>query len=331
MLPMTEPQSGSPVRKLEPKAKPPGADVLERLPEAERFLLERCLTETAECVYNPVFELTDAEQTLMGPPPSERAAERHAANDDSSVDVFAVTADNMLEIDDERHIFLRLNYARHRVYEILRQSKSQRLTGEVARDLLKWQHAVMNIRNEIVRMNVPLVLAMVKRMKITGVDFADLISEGNLALLRAVDKFDCARGFKFSTYACRSILKSFARVAARTARYRGHFPVEFDPTLEKGDAADRRRATIEEDCVEELKSILGQNGARLSPVEQTVINARFSLDIDGTEIPTDYKTLEQVGEMIGVTKERVRQIQNKALLKLRAVFESDALVARPVH
>ena len=151
-----------------------------------------------------------------------------------------------------------------------------------------------------------------------------MISEGNFALLRSVDKFDCSRGFKFSTYACRAILKSFSRVALRTSRYRGRFPTEFDPSLEKSDYVDRKRDGVEADCVEEIRDILSQNRAELNDMERTVIRERFALN-DEVDQPRP-KTLEQVGELIGVTKERVRQIQNKALEKLRATIESEVLI-----
>jgi RNA polymerase sigma factor (sigma-70 family) len=209
---------------------------------------------------------------------------------------------------------------------ILREFRGKQLTAQAARDLLYWEHCTVRTRDDIVRLNVALVLAMARRTKLTGVDYADLVSEGNLALLRSVDKFDCSRGFKFSTYACRAILKSFSRVATKTARYRGHFPTEFDPTLEKGDHVEQRRQNLEEDCVDELKAILGCNLAHLSDVEQRVIRARFAIDSElDTDDLTKGKTLEQVGTMIGVTKERVRQIQNKALDKLRIALEHGIL------
>jgi RNA polymerase sigma factor (sigma-70 family) len=153
----------------------------------------------------------------------------------------------------------------------------------------------------------------------------DLISEGNLALLRAVNKFDCGRGYKFSTYACRAILKSFSRVATRTSRRRGLFPTEFDPALERSDFSERSRANREGECVHELKTLLLENEAQLSEVERQVILARFNIDSGEEHAAAKAKTLEQVGEMIGVTKERVRQIQNKALGKLRAALEQTVL------
>jgi RNA polymerase sigma factor (sigma-70 family) len=121
-----------------------------------------------------------------------------------------------------------------------------------------------------------LVLAMAKRTRLGDVDFAEIVSEGNMALLRAVDKFSIDRGFKFSTYACRAILKAFSRTALKSSRHRLRFPVEFEPDLEKSDWQDRRRDQVEDDCLDELKAIVDRNLADLSSVEQTVIRRRFN-------------------------------------------------------
>ena len=137
--------------------------------------------------------------------------------------------------------------------------------------------------------------------------------EGNMALIRAVDKFNVDRGFKFSTYACRAILKAFSRTALKPSRHRTRFPVEFEPDMEKSDWIDRKRDVVEEDCIDELKQIVDRNLADLSDVEQTVIRRRFNWQ-QQEDSPL---TLEEVGQIIGVTKERVRQIQNKALAKIR--------------
>jgi len=193
--------------------------------------------------------------------------------------------------------------------------------------LLWWFDRAEETKSEIVQANVPLVLAMAKRTRMTHMDYAELISEGNMALLRSVDKFDCARGFKLSTYACRAILKSFSRVALRTSRYRGQFPIEFDPALERSDFLAQRRVTHEADCVDEIRGILQANRAELNEVEATVIKARFAIEkVPGLE-GDGPKTLEQVGVLIGVTKERVRQIQNRALSKLRSALLEDFLAA----
>lgn len=91
---------------------------------------------------------------------------------------------------------------------------------------------------------------------------------------------------------------------------------------------DRRRDEAELETIDELKAVLGRNTANLNEIERRVLMARFAIDQQTPEDPAaEPKTLEQVGEMIGVTKERVRQIQNKALGKLRQILESGPLVA----
>jgi RNA polymerase primary sigma factor len=328
----TEPGASSAVRKHQTAVLPPSTPVLDSLPSGDRELLRRRLGEASECVFNAFFQRPEAESAVMAPlpapPPATGRPRRRARSDDSGVDLLASAPRASLTAEQERHLFLRLNYARYRVMQILRRYHGLPIGPEAIQELLRWERVTQETRNEIVRANLPLVLAMARRTRISNVDQADLISEGNLALLRSVDKFDCARGYKFSTYACRAILKSFARVATRTSRHRGRFPTEFDPTLEKSNYLDQQRRDLEDRCVAELRSILTAAQAGLSEVERQVIRARFAIaESDDSAELAEVRTLEEVGEMIGVTKERVRQIQNKALGKLRTLLEERVLSA----
>jgi RNA polymerase primary sigma factor len=83
--------------------------------------------------------------------------------------------------------------------------------------------------------------------------------------------------------------------------------------------------SVEGDCVDELRSLLDDNIGQLSAIERQVIRARFALDEPQHDGNGKGKTLEQVGALIGVTKERVRQIQNKALEKLRTLLDHAVL------
>ena len=317
--------------KYEPQVKLPSPVCLRSFTAEDRRLLEQRIAEPVDCVLDASFDEAGVEAELLGALPDGGLRPRGArsSSDDSGVDLFAIPKVQSLTSDQERQLFLRLNLARYRMISILTRFAGKRLSAEAAAELVRWERIALKTRSDIVRANVPLVLAMAKRTRITGVDVSDLISEGNLALLRAVDKFDCRRGFKFSTYACRAILKSFSRVATRTSRHRNYFPTEFDPTLEKSDFLDRQRANVEKNCVDDLKSILGGNLAKLTAVEQDVIKARFALeDAAADDDASRGRTLEQVGEMIGVTKERVRQIQNKALAKLRSAMEAHAIAIK---
>src|SRR6059058_1826880 len=213
------------------------------------------------------------------------------------------------------------NFAKPNLTILQKKAKREGLDKELALEIIEWHRRFEHFREYLVRTNLALVLAMAKRTRLGDVDFAEIVSEGNMALIRAVDKFSVDRGFKFSTYACRAILKAFSRAAQKHSKQRTRFPVEFDPDMEKSDWVDKKRDVVEEDCIDELKQIVDRNLAELSDTEQTVIRRRFNWQ-QQEEQPL---TLEEVGKIIGVTKERVRQIQNKALLKIKSVMEEGVL------
>jgi RNA polymerase primary sigma factor len=224
----------------------------------------------------------------------------------------------VLTAAQERVIFMQFNYARYRMRRIQKALRGKAPGAEEARELLRWHGTASRLRDQIAETNLALVLAMAKRVRLGEGEFADLIGEGNMALMRAVDKFDCNRGFKFSTYACRAILKAFSRHGIKLAKHKQRFPVEFDPALEQGEGVAAIRATSERQDAAELREIVESNRADLSEVERAVVMHRFALE--GTEQGRP-PTLAQVGRLIGLTKERVRQIQNQAFEKLRLAIE----------
>ena len=291
-----------------PAAKAPPGAFVDMLSANDEVMLARLLTEPVDYVDHPEFIEAPVERELFGGPAKllHRLATRFAEQPDRITDAI-VAGERLpaLSYDQERHLFMRYNYARWQIARILHQHRGRRLTAMAARTLLAWGHRMLQTRTVIVRLNMPLVLAMAKRTKLSSMDFNEMISEGNMALLRSVEKFDCSRGYKFSTYSCRAILKAFSRVAMRASRYRGQFPTEFDPAMERSDYAELRRENVEVDCVDELKKILIDNLAGLSDVEKTVIKERFALGMMDNGHASMPKTLEQVGLIIGVTKERV--------------------------
>lgn len=313
-----------------PTVKPPTAATIDALAPEDQVLLTKLLTEPADFVDHPDFIKRGVERELYGSKAELDGARatRFKENEDPIVTA-AYSGERVPTLThvQEQRMFNRFNFARMHVVRILEANAGKRLSVASTRLLLAWGYRVLAGRSLIVRLNMPLVLAMAKRTRLTNIDFNELISEGNMALLRSVEKFDASRGYKFSTYSCRAILKSFSRVAMRASRYRGKFPAEFDPAMERSDFLDRKREGVEQDCVDELKEILLSNIAGLSEVERTVITERFAIGSFSKDYKAHSKTLEQVGQLIGVTKERVRQIQNNALRKIRSALENEYLAA----
>jgi len=304
----------------------PRKRVRKSLSAEDEMELKRILSTEMDFIDNPAFYEEGAEDKIYQEAPDIQKPDTswyHPVMDSLSVNNKAPKQSTqvLLTAAEERVLFLQFNYSRYRVWKIQQDLKGAEPTEEQARELLYWNRVAERMREQIANTNLALVLAMAKRTRMSEVDFADLVSEGNMALLRAVDKFDCGRGFKFSTYACRAILKAFSRQGMKLSKYRQRFPADFDPKLERSDYMERKREVHEMECAEEVKTIVGDNRAELTPIEQTVIHHRFGLDVEN-HTPL---TLEQVGQIIGVTKERVRQIQNKALEKIRGELEMNFL------
>lgn len=335
----------SPLEQVRRRTKVAGAQTAVEVPASRvakssvkrRFSLEdeRLLTQIMSCeqdfIPSPAFEEDGAEGKIYEEAPDVPKPDTtwyHPVMDDLSAArgrTVKSAQQVILTGAQEKVLFHQFNYARFVIWKIQQEvwkSENRQPTPEQAEQILKWFRKSDQIREQIAETNLALVLAMAKRTRMSEVDFADLVSEGNMALLRAVDKFDAGRGYKFSTYACRAILKAFSRQGMKLSKYRQRFPTDFDPKLEKSNFLEVKRTAFEKDAAEEVRRIVMDNRADLSDVERTVIEHRFGLESGDLEKPM---TLEQVGQIIGVTKERVRQIQNKAMEKIRLQLEAHFL------
>ncbi len=302
------------LRKMKPTVRMPNGRVLRWLSADDQVLLREILGRTAECIDNPGFRRSTP------PPLPERWEELEELGDQADQDDTA--REELLAPSEESALFMYYNYCRRRVMRVLRRYRHRALDAKGTRRLLYWERVARRARSVLIRANGGLVVAMAGRFRRRPIEMSELISEGNLTLVRCVDRFDASRGIRFSTYACRSILVSCARAADRAARQRTAFPASYDPELDRSDELDRQRAAIEEECVDELRAILFENAADLSDVERRVLKARFALGRKSTRRrPRHGQTLYQIGDRLGVSKERVRQIQNQALDKLRTVLD----------
>lgn len=298
---------------------------LRRLSRREEALLGRILEKEIDYIDAEIFHQKDAEADIFDLDEVERpdvSWYRPLMEDlipaRGRVDPPKPGKSVLLSGAQERILFLKFNYARFRMRAVQIEVGARRPDLSEARAILHWHAIAASFREQIAETNLALVLAMAKRVRILDGEFADVVSEGNMALMRSVDKFDCERGFKFSTYACRAILKAFSRHGMKSTRHRQRFVTDFDPAFERSDHLETRRAEYIADSAAEVRHLMDTNEAELTSVEQTVIGHRFGV---GIEEASSTLTLEQVGQIIGVTKERVRQIQNKALEKLRMTIE----------
>ncbi|MDX2201087.1 MAG: sigma-70 family RNA polymerase sigma factor [Phycisphaerae bacterium] len=169
-------------------------------------------------------------------------------------------------------------------------------------------------KNQIMQANLRLVVSIAKRHASPTVDFFEIVSDGNISLMRAIEKFDYSRGFKFSTYASWAIIKNFARSLPDEHTHRDRYQTgreEYLETVSTGpaedEAADERR--------EAARAMLDRMLSTLDSREREILVHRFGVESGG-----EPQTLEQIGRRVGVSKERIRQIEARAMSKLRAEF-----------
>jgi RNA polymerase primary sigma factor len=213
----------------------------------------------------------------------------------------------LLSRSRERALFLKLNFHKYQFAHARRRLDSEKLRN---RDLNRLEAILAEAaatKNQIVRANLRLVVSVARKHVRPGVGLLELVSEGNLVLMRAVEGFDMHRGHRFSTYATLALMKGFARsvpqMVAATRRNTGD--VEALAAVPDSRPIRTTERLIERDEVTQLLS-------RLSDRERDVLAAHFGL---GER--EEGATYAQVGARMGISKERVRQIERDALAKLR--------------
>lgn len=282
---------------------------------------------------------------------------------------------SLLNAEQEVDLARRIEAGLYAEYKL--KNESDTMTSKARRELHFIAQDGQNAKNHLLEANLRLVVSLAKRYTGRGMQFLDLIQEGNLGLIRAVEKFDYTKGYKFSTYATWWIRQAITRAMAdqaRTIRIPVHMvevinklarvqrqmlqdlgreptpeelAKELDMTPEKvvevqkygrepislhtplgedgdsefGDLIEDSEAVVPADAVsftllqEQLHRVLDT----LSEREAGVVSMRFGLG-DGQP-----KTLDEIGKVYGVTRERIRQIESKTMSKLRHPSRSQVL------
>ncbi len=221
----------------------------------------------------------------------------------------------------EQHLFRQMNYLKYKAAQLMSpwSEEPESMPLAVGREIDELRQWANQVRELLINANMRLVVNFVKRHHEAGHNFFELLSDGNLSLLRAVEKFDWSRGFKFCTYATRAILTHFARTIPGELHRRERFVTGHEEVLE--GAADNR--TVESDVLAFLARAthrVNQLLSYLEPREREIIRMRAGLDDRPRAM-----TLEEIGKQFGITKERVRQLNAQAMKKLRIIAEEQQL------
>jgi len=216
----------------------------------------------------------------------------------------------LLTKDQEQHMFRKMNYLKHQLHKLKQGIDPTRAKVAELQQVEQLREDIKAARDMLINCNQRLVYSQAKQRLALGESIDDLVSDGNLSLMRAVEKFDYGRGFKFSTYATWAIMKNFARSIPDEKTHKQRYMTGHDDLFDgKPDQrSDEQEVLATADAARARVSRLLDH---LDPRTREVIRMRTGLD------GSQEMTLEQIGQYFGITKERVRQINVRGMKQLR--------------
>jgi RNA polymerase sigma factor (sigma-70 family) len=280
----------------------------------------RLLETKLEYMPHPSFDDPEARDAILGPMPEAdpKTSRRSKAPKGLPPYLASLYEVPLLAREQEAHLFRKMNYLKYQADSLReRVDPSRARTADLDR-IERLQEEALAVKNQIIRANLRLVVSIAKRHVGPSNNFFELVSDGNMSLIRAVEKFDYSRGNKFSTYASWAIMKNFARTIPEENHRRDRFVTGHEDMFEA--AADNRTDEHEyESTVKRMQEAVKGMLGRLDDRERRIIVSRYGLN------GAHEQTLEQLGRELGITKERVRQIESRAQKKLRRFAGEDKL------
>ncbi|QDU80785.1 RNA polymerase sigma factor SigA [Polystyrenella longa] len=230
----------------------------------------------------------------------------------------------LLTVDGERVLFRAMNYYLHLANQKRSSLNSRRYTKRQIVRIQEHLQTASDLRQQIVKSNLRLVVSIARKYSQNPHQLEEMICEGNFILLKAVDKFDYALGYRFSTYVTHSVQRHLFRFMKKRQRIRTN-EVDFPDSrsyenlgIEEAEDSLLEATRSAHNLMDCMKDVLDDR-------EQFLIRERFGFDGDGKT-----RTLKSLAGDMGICKERVRQLLNKALNKLNEFAAENPNVINPL-
>jgi RNA polymerase primary sigma factor len=278
----------------------------------------KLIAEPIEFIASGEFLDQQAHQKILRESAAQKSGEPALLSPAESKESFAKYVETikdkaLLTREQEMALFRRYNYLKYLASNERAQLNPHKASSKQLRKIEACLVQAEAVKKRIIEANLRLVVSIAGKHAAASANLADLISEGNFSLMRAVEKFDYTRGFRFSTYASWAIAKDYARrIPAEIRRPDRAKAIAFTDIQKDMRTEGLVGVVAIEDARRSLAQVIKNN---LDEREQYIIQHHFGLI--GTGVRKKMMSLKQIGDALGLSKERIRQIELEALQKLR--------------
>jgi RNA polymerase primary sigma factor len=302
-------------RRAKPNSTKTGTASPSHDPELRRRA-RQLLDREIDFIGNREFSQRCAKRRILGLASEEPAREvKTRMPKDLPAHLARLCESSLLSAAEERDLFRRMNYLKFQANVLRSRLNPEHPDAEAINKLDRCLKEAGGVRDLIIKANMRLVISIVKKFVTPKHPFDDLLSDGIVSVMQAVDKFDYDRGFRFSTYAYRAI----ARNAYRTITDRHKEDTRFDAAMSDDlcNVPDEDRVSaLDEKEWSSMRTLMLQLMDRLDRRERFILRGRFALGAH-----RKVRTFQCLADKLGISKERVRQLEQRAIAKLKMMVE----------
>ena len=279
----------------------------------------RLLDHEIDFISSGEFRRPDARRRILGPEDAGGSPVSAAVEGKPPKDLPAHLArlceSKLLTAGEEQELFRRMNYMKYRANALRVRLNPDSPDADTMDQVDQLLGRATQVRDQIIKANMRLVIAIVKKFVTPKHSFDDLLSDGIVSLMQAVDKFDYGRGFRFSTYAYRAIARNAYRTITDQQKAESRFDAAVSEDLASLPEQDRTSPLGEQQWAR-MRTLLGNLLPQLDRREQFILRGRFALGAH-----REVRTFQCLADKLGVSKERVRQLEQRAIAKLQALAQ----------